>query len=331
MGIMRKAAKTVGGKDIGPVGYGLMSTIALGLSMPWAPIAYPAATKILKAALDNGANFWNGGTFYGTPTNNSLHLLNHYFTTHPSDADKVVLSIKGSYDHTLGPQGSPSALRAAVDAALAILPPHIKKIDIFEMARVDPNTDVEISITALAELVEEGKIGGIGLSEVSARTIRRASAVCEIAAVEVEMSLFTREISENGVREVCEESYSPLSRGWLTSTYRTYTDIPAGDYRHRLPRFSERVFDTNVRLVNAVEQIAKRKGVTTAEIAIAWVVASGGIPIPGSKDVERVARNSRAGDLVLSEEEMEELEVLGEKFEIKGERYGGEHEKLLNA
>lgn len=126
-------------------------------------------------------------------------------------------------------------------------------------------------------------------------------------------------------------AYSPLSRGWLTSTYRTYIDIPAEDYRHRLPRFSEQVFDTNVRLVNAVEQIAKRKGVTTAEIAIAWVVASGGIPIPGSKDVERVVRNSRAGDLVLSEEEMEELEVLGEKFEIKGERYGGEHEKLLNA
>lgn len=145
------------------------------------------------------------GTFYGTPTNNSLHLLNHYFTTHPSDADKVVLSIKGSYDDTLGPQGSPSALRAAVDAAIAILPPHIKKIDIFEMARVDPDTDVEISITALAELVEEGKIGGIGLSEVSARTIRRASAVCEISAVELEMSLFTREILENGVREVCEE------------------------------------------------------------------------------------------------------------------------------
>ncbi|TIA69797.1 Aldo/keto reductase [Aureobasidium pullulans] len=331
---MRKAAKTVGGKAIGPVGYGLMSTIALDL-IP------------------------HVGTFYGTPTNNSLHLLNHYFTAHPSDADKVVLSIKGSYDHTLGPQGSPSALRAAVDAAIAILPPHIKKIDIFEMARVDPDTDVEISITALPELVEEGKIGGIGLSEVSARTIRRASAVCKVSAVEVEMSLFTREVLGNGVREVCEEcksmstlsvlffspfvpcppflfarlgvAYSPLSRGWLTSTYRTYTDIPAGDYRHRLPRFSEQVFDTNVRLVNAVEKIAKRKGVTTAEIAIAWVVASGGIPIPGSKDVERVVRNSRAGDLVLSEEEMEELEVLGEKFEIKGERYGGEHEKLLNA
>ncbi|THY44201.1 Aldo/keto reductase [Aureobasidium pullulans] len=298
----------------------------MGLSMPWAPIAFPAATKILKAALDNGANFWNGGTFYGTPTNNSLHLLNHYFTTHPSDADKAHTTTP-----SVGPQGSPSALRAAVDAAIAILPPHIKKIDIFEMARVDPDTDVEISITALAELVEEGKIGGIGLSEVSARTIRRASAVCEISAVEVEMSLFTREILENGVREVCGESYSPLSRGWLTSTYRTYTDIPAGDYRHRLPRFSEQVFDTNVRLVNAVEQIAKRKGVTTAEIAIAWVVASGGIPIPGSKDVERVVRNSRAGDLVLSEEEMEELEVLGEEFEIKRERYGGEHEKLLNA
>lgn len=115
------------------------------------------------------------------------------------------MSIKGAYDHTLGPQGNPAALRSAVDAALAILPPHVKKIDVFEMARVDPNTAIETSVAALAELVKEGKIGGIGLSEVSAHTIRRAAKVHEIVAVEVELSLFTREPLENGIASVCDE------------------------------------------------------------------------------------------------------------------------------
>lgn len=143
--------------------------------------------------------------FYGPPHANSLHLLKHYFREHPEDTDKVVLSIKGSYDaatHT--PDCSPDGIRASVEEALRILDGS-KKIDIFECARVDPEVPVETSIRALAELVSAGKIGGIGLSEVGANTIRRAHAVHPIAAVEIELSLFTTDPLTNGVAATCHE------------------------------------------------------------------------------------------------------------------------------
>ena len=143
--------------------------------------------------------------FYGPPNANSLQLLKYYFTEHPEDVNKVILSIKGAYDFTTHlPTGSPEAIRASVEEALRVLD-GVKKIDIFEMARVDPEVELETSIKALAELVAEGKIGGIGLSEVSAATIRRAHAVHPIAAVENELSLFTTDSLTNGVLETCHE------------------------------------------------------------------------------------------------------------------------------
>lgn len=143
--------------------------------------------------------------FYGTPEANSLHLLKYYFTKYPEDADRVVLSIKGAYDRpTNSPRGSPEAIRASVDEALRVLG-GAKKIDVFEMARVDPAVPIETSVAALAALVEEGKIGAVGLSEVSAATIRRAAAVAPIAAVEIELSLFTTDVLSSGVADACHE------------------------------------------------------------------------------------------------------------------------------
>jgi pyridoxine 4-dehydrogenase len=179
-----------------------------GFTRPWAPLDYSTASQTMKAALQQGANLWNGGMHYGNPDANSLHLLKHYFTTHPSDADKVVLCIKGAYDRfTAQPDGSPANLRACVDECLRVLD-GTKKIDIFECARVDPKVPIETSIGALAEMVNEGKIGGIGLSEVSAATIRRAHAVHPIAAVEIEMSLFSTDTLINGVVDTCRERKS---------------------------------------------------------------------------------------------------------------------------
>lgn len=149
--------------------------------------------------------------FYGTPESNSLHLLKYYFTKYPEDADKVVLSIKGAYDRSTNtPQGSPEGIRASVEEAVRVLD-GTKKIDVFEQARVDPNVPIETSVAALAELVKEGKIGGIGLSEVSAATIRRAAKVAEIAAVEIELSLFTTDVLSNGVADACHERKCFLS------------------------------------------------------------------------------------------------------------------------
>lgn len=142
---------------------------------------------------------------YGTPESNSLHLLAHYFTLYPRDAEKVTLSIKGSYDARTGPDGSPSGIRSSVATALEILPPHVKKIDIFQCARVDPSVPIESTVETLAQLVYEGKILGVGLSEVRPETIRRARAVYPIAAVEIELSLFTTDPVHNGILDTCCE------------------------------------------------------------------------------------------------------------------------------
>ncbi|KAL1654214.1 hypothetical protein SLS61_003219 [Didymella pomorum] len=306
----------INGCPLGQVGYGLMS-----LTLPWAPVDYDSACRCLKKALESGANLWNGGIHYGTPDANSLHLLRHYFQRHPEDAEKVVISIKGALGPTREPRGSPEAIRASVDEAYQVLK-DIKTIDVFEMARVDPNVPIETSVQVLAELVAEGKIGGIGLSEVSAATIRRANAAHKIAAVEIELSLFTPDPIYSGIMDTCAERL-------LTGTYRTHSDIPANDFRHMLARFKPEAFEQNAKLVEAVDKFAQRKGMTSAQAAIAWVVCQGAIPIPGSSNVERVEANSRA--LELTKEDREELESLRRQFPIVGERYGGVHEKYLNA
>ncbi|KAL4739567.1 NADP-dependent oxidoreductase domain-containing protein [Aspergillus similis] len=326
---MASIAPTNVGKIVCPTGLGLM-----GFTRPWAPVEYSVATKVLKTALEQGATFWNGGIHYGTPTSNSLHLLKHYFTQHPQDADKVVLSIKGCYDiATHSPDGSPEGIRASVEKALAVLD-GVKKIDIFECARVDPNVPIETSIATLAQLVKERKIGGVGISEASAATIRRAHAVHPIAAAEIELSLFTTDPLRNGIVDVCRElnipiiAYSPLGRGWLTGQIRQYSDLAENDMRRMLPRFQPDVFDVNFKLVEAVEEIAQRKGASIAQVAIAWVRAQGAIPIPGATTEERVLENFR--DVTLTPEELDKIQNVLDGLEVKGDRYGGQHEKLLN-
>jgi pyridoxine 4-dehydrogenase len=145
----------------------------------------------MKAALDNGSNLWNGGDFYGPPNANSLQLLNHYFTKYPGDKERVYLSMKGAFSfHPLGPDNSPEGVRKSIDTCLNVLEDKVF-IDNWEPARTDPKVPIETTIEAVAEYVKAGKIGGIGLSECSANTIRRAHAVHPISTVEVELSIFT--------------------------------------------------------------------------------------------------------------------------------------------
>lgn len=141
------------------------------------PTPKAEAFAALDAALATGANFWNGGQFYGTPEYNSLHLLRDYFAENPDAADRIVLSIKGGMTSDRIPDGSEEFVRQSVENCLKVLPPSVKKIDIFQCARVDPNTPIETTMKALQKLVEEGKIGAIGLSEVKAETIKRACAI----------------------------------------------------------------------------------------------------------------------------------------------------------
>lgn len=180
----------------------------------------------MKAALEAGATNWNGGEIYGNSERNSLHLLNAYFTKYPEDADKVVLCIKGGYVGGLAdrenahPDGSPANVKRSIDECLKVLDGK-KFLDLFEVARVDPKVPVEETLKAVDEYVKAGKIGGISLSEIGEKTIRRAANVVKVEAVEVEFSLFSTEILTNGVATACAElnipiiAYSPIGRGFL--------------------------------------------------------------------------------------------------------------------
>jgi pyridoxine 4-dehydrogenase len=202
--------------------------VQTGLTIKNPPLSTDVAFGAMRASLDMGANFWNGGEIYGSAERNSLHLLNEYFTKYPEDAKKVVLSIKGGY--TPGgilagghPDGSPENVKRSIDECLKVLDGKIF-LDLFECARVDPNVPVETTVGAINEYVKAGKIGGISLSEVSANTIRRAAKVAKISAVEVEFSLWSTDILDNGIAEACAEldipviAYSPIGRGFLVST-----------------------------------------------------------------------------------------------------------------
>lgn len=234
----------------------------------------------------------------------------------------------------MGIDGSPEGLRTCVDRCLGQLPPSVKKIDLFEAARVDPKVPIETQIEALAELIKEGKIGSIGLSEVSAASILRAAAVHPIAAVEVELSMFETRNLSNGVLTTCGElgipviAYSPLGQGFLAGRFKARSDLPEGDMRLGFPRYSEENFPKNVQLVEKVQVFAQKKGCTAAQLSLAWVRSFGEkegygpvLPLPGATTAERWEENFRSDKVKLTAEEDAEIETLLEQLVAAGPRY----------
>ncbi|KAF3481051.1 pyridoxal reductase [Arthroderma uncinatum] len=302
----------------------------LGFTWTPSPTSYEDAFKVMKTALKQGANFWNGGEHYGPPDANSLQLLKAYFTKYPEDAEKVVLSIKGGMGKDHAFDGTEKGVRPSVENCVRLLGGS-KKIDIFECARVDKNTPIEETMAALLKMRNEGLIGGIGLSEVRAETIRRAAKVAPIAAVEIELSLWSTDPTRNGILDACRElkipvvAYSPLGRGFLTGKFQSPDDIPEGDRRRTFPRFQEGMFDANMKLVRALEGIANKKGVTLPQIAISWVLALEKqfdvtiIPIPGSTKRDRVLENTTV--VSLADAELAEVDVILSQNPVEGERY----------
>ncbi|CAM6122399.1 unnamed protein product [Calypogeia fissa] len=320
---------TLVGKPVGSTGYGLM-----GLTWRETPPPLEQAFSAMTAALKNDANFWNGGEMYGPPNRNSCHILNAYFKDHPESAEKVVLSIKGGSDRDAsGPDGSEENVRASVEECLRVLD-GTKTIDIFQCARVDPKTPIEVTMGALKKLMDEGKIGGIGLSEVSANTIRKAAAAAPIAAVEGELSLWAIDNMENGVLSACAElgitfvAYSPLGRGALTGQVKRYEDLPEIVKQFRFPKYQKDVFEKNLKLVELLESIAKKKGCTLPQLALAWVKYLSGkpgmpviIPIPGATTEARVNENTK--NVTISDEEAKEIDAILDVHAVRGDRYFG--------
>ncbi|KAJ6443434.1 RTA1 domain protein [Purpureocillium lavendulum] len=317
----------VTGKPVGPIGFGL-----LGLTIS-AALSDEQRFAAIKAALESGCNYFNGGEFYGTPEENSLTLLNQYLAAHPEDADRIVLNVKGGLGPNHTPAGSRKDVAKSIDNVLRLLGPQ-GRIAQFEVGRKDPNVDYEEeTLATIDEYVKSGKIGGISLSEVSAATIRSAAKRFKITGVETELSLFHTDPLTNGILETCGElgipviAYSaPLGRGFLGGQLKSLDDLPANDRKRIFPRFQENNFYKNLELVRAVEDIAKRKGCTIGQIAIGWVVAMSRrpgmptiIPIPGSSKPERVRENATLVDL--TDAELKEIDEILKAFVPAGERY----------
>lgn len=317
---------TIRGKQVGNIGFGLM-----GLTWRPEPMPEEESFAVIKAALESGCNYMNGGEFYGPPDNNSLTLLKKYYEKYPEDQDRIVLNIKGCvFDHFRF-DGSPAGVKASVENSARQIGGK-GRIDQFEPARKDPNTDIEVTVAALQEQVEAGNIGGISLSEVSAATIRRAAKVAKIEAVEVELSLWETEPLENGVAQACAEldipilAYSPLGKGILTGQVKSFDDLPEGDFRRGCPRFQPEVFDINLRMVAEVQKLAARKGCTPGQVAIGWLLALSRrpgmptiIPIPGASSPARAREN--AVEVELSDDDLAELERIRKEFAPVGTRY----------
>src|SRR3954451_5361599 len=266
--------------------------------------------RTIHRALELGVNFLDTSDMYGPHTNEEL-----VGRAIADRRDEVVVATKfGIQFDPADPQkrginGRPEYVREACDAALRRL--GVDHIDLYYQHRVDPQTPIEETVGAMAELVEEGKVRYLGLSEAAPDTLRRACAVHPISALQTEYSLWSRD-PEDEVLPACRElgvgfvPYSPLGRGFLTGAIKSPEDLDEDDYRRFSPRFQGENFQRNLDLVGKIEEIAENKGVTPAQLALAWVLAQGDdiVPIPGTKKVARLEENAAAADVTLGDDEL---------------------------
>jgi aryl-alcohol dehydrogenase-like predicted oxidoreductase len=282
----------------------------------------------LLRALDLGISFLDTADMYGIGDNEEL-----VGRTIKSRRNEVFLATKfGNVRKKDDPSfwmvsGKPEYVRSACDASLKLL--GVDHIDLYYQHRVDPQTPIEDTVGAMADLVKAGKVKYLGLSEASPATIRRAHKIHPITALQSEYSLWERTPEKEIIPTLRELGigfvpYSPLGRGFLTGAYKSKNDLPEDDTRaQRFPRFSPENFDKNLKLVERVREIAERKGVTPGQLALAWVLAKGNdlIPIPGTKRRKYLEENAAAAEIRLNAAEVAELEAAVPQNEIAGERY----------
>lgn len=291
--------------------------------------------RTIHRAIDLGITFFDTAEVYGPFTNEEL--VGRALKGH---RDQVVIATKfGLMSYTGRPAGqpdsSPESIRASVEGSLKRL--GTDRIDLYYQHRVDPATPIEDTVGALADLVQQGKIRHIGLSEASAATIRRAQAVHPIAALQSEYSLWTRDPEElvfPALRElgIGFVPYSPLGRGFLTGTIRSAADLGADDFRASQPRYSGANLQANLALADQVKAVADQAGATPAQVAIAWVLSKADdrlhiAPIPGTKRVIRLQENAAAADLMLT---VEQLAALDELTPAAGAHHSADQMTLLD-
>lgn len=298
----------------------------MGISEFYGEADEQESIRVIHRALDLGVTFLDTADMYGVGRNEEL-----VGRAIRGRRDEVVLAtkfgnVRGPNGERLGINGRPEYVRQACDASLKRL--GVDHIDLYYQHRVDPDTPIEETVGAMAELVQAGKVRFLGLSEASAATLRRANAVYPITALQSEYSLWTRDPEEE-VLPTCRElgigfvAYSPLGRGFLSGQFRSPEDLPADDFRRHNPRFQGENFQKNLRLVEAVQDMAREKGCTPSQLALAWLLAQGNdiVPIPGTKRVKYLEENLGALNVHLNADDLAQLEAVFPLGAAAGERY----------
>ncbi|WP_054312564.1 aldo/keto reductase [Mesorhizobium sp. 1M-11] len=317
-----------------PVGLGCM-----GMSFAYGGQEEAEAIRTLRHAVDIGVDFFDTAEVYG-PFDNEILVGKALKPIR----DKVTIATKFGFkiseqgsgiERMIGVDSRPEHVKAVAEASLRRLDTDV--IDLFYQHRVDPNVAIEDTVGAMAELVKEGKVRALGLSEVSAATLRRAHAVHPIAAVQSEYSLWSRDPEEE-ILDVCRElgigfvPYSPLGRGLLTGTINKPEQLGADDWRHTLPRFQPEALDANAKVVAVLERFAKEKGVTAAQLALAWVLHQDDfiVPIPGARKIHHLEQNAGAAAIALTAAEVAEIGNALSPDKVVGQRYTEEALALVN-
>jgi len=297
------------------IGLGCMGMTGFGDADMYGKSDEKEAIATIHHSLELGGNFLDTADLYGPFKNEQLiakaiegnrdqYIIATKFGWEIDDNEQITWKINGTKDY----------VKKSIERSLKNL--KTDYIDLYYMHRLDKNVPVEETVGAMSDLVKEGKIGYIGLSEVSSETVKRAHAVHPISAVQSEYSLFERTVEEKGVIKTLNElgigfvAYSPLGRGFLSGNIKTINDLPENDFRRGIPRFQEQHFHKNIELVEAIENLAEEKEITSSQLALAWIISKGIIPIPGTKRRKYVEQNIEASKIVLSESDLQKLESI---------------------
>ena len=280
----------------------------------------------IHRSLELGGNFLDTADLYGPLKNERLiakaikgnrnqYIIASKFGYEVDDNEQLTWKINGQKDY----------VKKSVERSLKNL--GTDYIDLYYLHRLDPNTPIEETVEAMAQLVKEGKVGYIGLSEVSSATIRKAHSVHPLTAVQTEYSLFERGVEEAGILDTLNElnigfvAYSPLGRGFLSGDIKSPDDFSDNDFRKAIPRFQGENFNKNIELLNEINKLAVEKAITSSQLAIAWIMSKGFLPIPGTKRVKYVEQNIAATEIVLTADELQRLENIVPLGLSTGARY----------
>ena len=318
---MEKRKLGSSGTEVSALGLGCM-----GMSEFYGSADEGEAIEVIHRALDLGVTFLDTADMYGPFTNEKL-----VGKAIGGRREEVVVAtkfgiVRGENGERLGIRGDAEYVRKSCEDSLQRL--GVERIDLYYQHRVDPEVPIEETVGAMAELVAQGKVAHLGLSEAAPETIRRAHATHPIAALQTEYSLWSREPEDEILPTVRELGigfvpYSPLGRGFLTGRFQSLDDLPEGDFRRVNPRFEGENFDRNLRLVERVTEIAAEKGATPGQLALAWVLAQGEdvVPIPGTKRLSYLEQNVAAAEIELSEEDLRRIDEAAPADAAAGDRY----------